>query len=864
MQMTPCKKWKDYLVISTIYCTFAAPLEESPLVLGYRRQDKLHRNMKVMKFGGTSVGSVKSILSLKKIVETEARTQPVIVVVSALDGITDKLIATSKMAKQGDERYREEFDAMVTRHHQMIEAIITDEKKRIDLFNNVDSLFDQLKSILYGVYLIHDLSEKTEDAIISYGERLSSHIVAAMLKNGVRMNSRDFIRTEKKQGRHVVSMEQTTELVKESFRNMNDKAIYVCPGFIARDCDSHETTNLGRGGSDYTASIIAAVLNAEVLEIWTDVDGFMTADPKVIKSAYTINELSYVEAMELCNFGAKVIYPPTIYPVCVKNIPIKVKNTFNPEHPGTLIKEKIEDDLKPIKGISSIKGTSLITVTGLSMVGVIGVNRRIFTTLANQGISVFMVSQASSENSTSIGVRDEDAAAAAEVLNKEFAKEIETGAMFPMQVESGLATIAIVGENMKQTPGIAGKLFGTLGRSGISVIACAQGASETNISFVVDGKFLRKSLNVLHDSFFLSEYKVLNIFICGIGTVGGMLLEQIRTQQQFLMQSRRLKLNVVGISDVDNFVLDRDGIDLDNYEKILRAGYPANTEHMRDEIVKMNIFNSVFVDCTASRQIAELYQTFLEHNISVVAANKIAASSDYDNYIRLKQTARDRGVWFRYETNVGAGLPIIGTINDLCNSGDKILKIEAILSGTLNFIFNEIAADVPFSETVRRAKEQRYSEPDPRIDLSGTDVIRKLVILTREAGYKVEQADVEKHLFVPDDYFEGTLDDFWKRLPELDADFEARRKVLEAEGKRWRFVATMEANEENPSDFKTSVALKEVPSDHPFYPLEGSNNIVLLTTERYKEYPMLIQGYGAGAAVTAAGVFANIMSIANI
>ena len=822
-----------------------------------------------MKFGGTSVGSVKSILSLKKIVETEARTQPVVVVVSALDGITDRLIATSQMAQQGDERYREEFDAMVTRHHQMIEAIMTDDKKRIDLFNNVDSLFDQLKSIYYGVYLIHDLSKKTEDTIVSYGERLSSHIVAAMVKNGVRMNSRDFIRTEKKQGKHVVDADLTTQLVKEAFGSVccdsvATNKVYVVPGFIARDRDSHETTNLGRGGSDYTASIIAAVLNADVLEIWTDVDGFMTADPKVIKTAYTINELSYVEAMELCNFGAKVIYPPTIYPVCVKNIPIKVKNTFNPEHPGTLIKDKIEDDNKPIKGISSIKGTSLITVTGLSMVGVIGVNRRIFTTLANKGISVFMVSQASSENSTSIGVRDEDATAAAEVLNAEFAKEIETGAMFPMQVESGLATIAIVGENMKQTPGIAGKLFGTLGRSGISVIACAQGASETNISFVVDGRFLRKSLNVLHDSFFLSEYKVLNLFICGIGTVGGMLLEQIRTQQQFLMQSRRLKLNVVGISDVDNFVLDRDGIDLDNYEKILRAGFPANTDHMRDEIVKMNIFNSVFVDCTASKQIATLYQTFLEHNISVVAANKIAASSDYDSYLKLRQTARDRGVWFRYETNVGAGLPIIGTINDLCNSGDKILKIEAILSGTLNFIFNEIAADVPFSETVRRAKEQRYSEPDPRIDLSGTDVIRKLVILTREAGYKVEQADVEKHLFVPDSYFEGSIDDFWKRLPELDADFEARRKKLEAENKRWRFVATMEADEQNPSSFKTSVALKEVPYGHPFYGLEGSNNIVMLTTERYKEYPMLIQGYGAGAAVTAAGVFANIMSIANI
>ena len=813
--------------------------------------------MKVMKFGGTSVGSVKSILSLKEIVEAEARTQPVIVVVSALDGITDKLIATSQMAKQGDEHYREEFDAMVKRHHQMIDTIITDDKKRVDLFNNVDQLFDQLKSIFYGVYLIHDLSKKTEDTIVSYGERLSSHIVAAMVKNGIRMNSRDFIRTEKKMGKHVIDADLTTQLVKETFKELNEKTIYVVPGFIARDRDTHETTNLGRGGSDYTASILAAVLNAEVLEIWTDVDGFMTADPKVIKSAYTINELSYVEAMELCNFGAKVIYPPTIYPVCVKNIPIKVKNTFNPEHPGTLIKETIDDDNKPIKGISSIKGTTLITVTGLSMVGVIGVNRRIFTTLANKGISVFMVSQASSENSTSIGVRDEDADAAAEALNAEFAKEIETGAMYPMQVESGLATIAIVGENMKQTPGIAGKLFGTLGRSGISVIACAQGASETNISFVVDGRFLRKSLNVLHDSFFLSEYKVLNLFICGIGTVGGMLLEQIRTQQQFLMQSRRLKLNVVGISDVDNFVLDRDGIDLENYEKILRAGFPANTEHMKEEIVKMNIFNSVFVDCTASRQIAMLYQTFLEHNISVVAANKIAASSDYDSYLKLKQTARDRGVWFRYETNVGAGLPIIGTINDLCNSGDKILKIEAILSGTLNFIFNEIAADVPFSETVRRAKEQRYSEPDPRIDLSGTDVIRKLVILTREAGYKVEQDDVEKHLFVPNDYFEGSLDDFWKRLPELDADFEARRQKLEAENKRWRFVATMENG-------KTNVALKEVPYGHPFYGLEGSNNIVLLTTERYKEYPMLIQGYGAGAAVTAAGVFANIMSIANI
>ena len=811
--------------------------------------------MKVLKFGGTSVGSVKSILSLKKIVEKEAKQGPVVVVVSALGGITDKLIATSQLALAGDDRYKEEFDAIVDRHHQMIDIIITDNQKRVELFNTVDHLFEQLKSIFQGVYLVHDLSEKTQDAIVSYGERLSSNIVATLIKGGKRLNARDFIRTERKNGKHQVDFELTNQLILEAFKDMPKVA--VVPGFISRDRDTNRTTNLGRGGSDYTAAIIAAALNAEVLEIWTDVDGFMTADPRVIHTAYTINELSYVEAMELCNFGAKVIYPPTIYPVCVKNIPIKVKNTFNPNFSGTLIKEKIESDSKPIKGISSISGTTLITVTGLSMVGVIGVNRRIFTALANNGISVFMVSQASSENSTSIGVKDSDAAAAVEVLNNEFAKEIKTGAMFPMHAESGLATIAIVGENMKHTPGIAGKLFGTLGRSGISVIACAQGASETNISFVVDGNNLRKSLNVLHDSFFLSEYQVLNLFICGVGTVGGKLIEQIRQQYHELMETRRLKLNVVGICSSKNAIFTRDGINLENYREQLKASEPSNINHMRDEVLKMNIFNSVFVDCTASKEVSDLYQTFLEHNIHVIAANKLAASGSYDDYIKLKQTALRRGVKFRFETNVGAGLPIIGTINDLKNSGDQILKIEAVLSGTLNYIFNTISEDIPFSETVRKAKEEGYSEPDPRIDLSGKDVIRKLVILTREAGYKVEQEDVEKNLFVPDKYFNGSVEDFWRTIPELDADFEARRKQLAAENKHWRFVAKMEGG-------KASVSLQEIQEHHPFYNLEGSNNIVLLTTDRYREYPMLIQGYGAGASVTAAGVFANIMSIANI
>ena len=812
--------------------------------------------MKVLKFGGTSVGSVKSILSLKRIVEKEARKQPIVVVVSALGGITDMLISTSRLAQEGKDEWKEQFEQMVDRHHKMIDTIITDTNDREMLFNKVDSLFEQLHSIYFGVYLIHDLSKKTLDAIVSYGERLSSNIVSTLVKGSRWMDSRDFIKTTiSPNGKIILDTDLTNHLVKKAFADL--PRVSLVPGFISSDKDSGETTNLGRGGSDYTAAIIAADLDAEILEIWTDVDGFMTADPRVIKTAYTIDELSYVEAMELCNFGAKVVYPPTIYPVRIKNIPIRVKNTFNPEAPGTIIKDKIDNDHKPIKGISSIKNTSLITVSGLAMVGVIGVNRRIFTALADNGISVFMVSQASSENSTSIGVRDEDSADAARVLNNEFAAEIEDGAMYPMHVESKLATIAIVGENMKHAAGIAGKLFGTLGRSGISVIACAQGASETNISFVVRGAELRKAMNVLHDSFFLSEYKVLNLFICGIGTVGGKLIEQIRSQYDNLKEHSRLKLNVVGVASSHNAIYSRDGIDLANYKELLKASEPSDPEKLRDTILSMNIFNAVFVDCTASKEIAALYQSLLDHNVSIVAANKIAASSSYDDYTRLKETALRRGIKFLFETNVGAGLPIIGTINDLRNSGDRILKIEAVLSGTLNYIFNKISAQCPFSETVKRAKEEGYSEPDPRIDLSGTDVVRKIVILAREAGYRVEQEDVEKHLFVPDHFFTGSLEDFWKHLPELNADFEEKRKKLEEEGRRWRFIATMDHG-------KVNVALRDTTQDSPFYNLEGSNNIVLLTTERYKEYPMLIQGYGAGASVTAAGVFANIISIANV
>ncbi len=808
--------------------------------------------MKVLKFGGSSVGSKESITSLKKIVESQS--DDVIVVVSALGGITDKLINTAKMAARGDRQFEAEVAAMLARHEQMIRDVVCPNRRR-KAYGAVRRLFDELSGIMHGLFLLRDLSDRTMDTIVSYGERLSSQIVAQLVDDIVLYDSRKFIRTEHRPGSHAIDRDMTYSLIEETFAEMPHRAL--APGFIASDARTSEVTNLGRGGSDYTAALLAAALNASVLEIWTDVDGFMTADPRVITSAYTIDQLSYVEAMELCNFGAKVVYPPTIYPVCQKNIPILIKNTFNPSARGTEIVSRLPVGAKPIKGISSIGDTALITMRGLGMVGVIGVNHRIFKALAEHGISVFMVCQASSENSTSIGVRNVDAQPAVDVLSQEFGKEISLGAIDPITVQMELATVAIVGENMKQNPGTSGKLYSVLGRGGVNVIASAQGATETNISFVVEKRLLRKSLNLIHDSFFLSEYQVLNLFICGVGTVGSSLLEQIRSQREKLMQERGLKLNVVGIARGNRAMFTRDGISLDNYREELEKAPESNVQRLHDEVIGMNIFNSVFVDCTASPEVAGLYHDFLDHNISVVAANKIATSDSYESYQELKHIARRRGVKFLFETNVGAGLPIINTINDLISSGDRILKIEAVLSGTLNFIFNTVSADCSLSQAIRLAKEKGYSEPDPRVDLSGRDVLRKLVILARESGYRVEQADVESRLFIPEEMFQGTLDDFWARLPELDETFEQHRLDVESRGRRLRFVARLENG-------KTCISLDEVGRYHPFYNLQGSNNIILLTTERYKEYPMMIQGYGAGAGVTAAGVFADIMSIANI
>ncbi len=810
--------------------------------------------MKVLKFGGTSVGTVASLRNVKAIVE--ASTEPVIVVVSALGGITDRLIATAQLAVKGDVSYLESYAQIVERHNDVIEGMVPEWHKP-EVKTLVNSLLDELANIYRGVSLIRDLSPRSLDIIVSYGERLSSTIISRIIKDAKLYDSRAFIKTLDQFGKHILDNDATQPLIHEIFDN-NDFKVALVPGFISSDANG-DITNLGRGGSDYTAAILAASLDASVLEIWTDVDGFMTADPRVISNTYVIDHLSFIEAMELCNFGAKVIYPPTIYPVFHKNIPILIKNTFNPSAPGTCISElRPPTEGKAIKGISSINDTCLITVSGLCMVGIIGINARIFNALARNGVSVFLVSQASSENTTSFAVRNADAERAVNSLNDEFLAEMQTGEINPIKVEHGLATVAIVGENMRNATGVAGRLFNTLGRNGINVKACAQGASETNISFVINLKDERKALNVIHDSFFLSDTQVLNLFIVGIGNIGCHLLQQLAHQQETLLSNKALKLNVVGIANSKKAIFDRNGIDLSDYKRLLEnSGRISTPEVIKNEIIGMNIFNSVFVDCTSSEEIAGLYYDLLSHNVNVVAANKIATSDDYPVYEALKRMARKKDVKFLFETNVGAGLPVINTINSLINSGDTIIQIEAVVSGTLNFIFNKLSADVPFSKAVALAKEEGYSEPDPRIDLSGKDVIRKLVILAREAEYKLEQSDVEKNMFLPDELFQGSVDDFFKNVIKFDEYFEKQRADAENAGERFRFVARLKNG-------KADVGLQRVSASHPFYNLEGTNNVILLTTQRYNEYPMVIKGYGAGADVTAAGVFADIISIANI
>ncbi len=807
--------------------------------------------MKVLKFGGSSVGTPEAVLQVKQIVDRLDTSA--VVVVSALGGVTDRLISLSAQAVDPAADYLTALDELHARHDKMVRTVLPADRQE-EILQGVSNCFDELSRILQGVHLIGELTPKTADAIVAYGERISSSIVAALL--GARhIDSRRLVRTRPEGAKHIVDFDATHAAIAEA--DLSHCPLTVMGGFISSDVESGRTTNLGRGGSDYTAAILAAALGAEVLEIWTDVDGFMTADPRVIPTAFTIDELSYDEATELCNFGAKVVYPPTIFPVCVRNIPILVRNTFNPNGKHTVIRRNAAPSSRLIRGISSIGETALVTVSGMSMVGVVGVNRRIFTTLAQAGISVFMVAQSASETSTSLAVTPADAQRACHILDAEFAQEIAAGAMNPAGCRTGLSTVAVVGENLRHHTGTVGRLFSVLGRNGIGVNAVALGALEMSVSFVIERPLLRKALNVLHDSFFMGNHEELNLFICGTGTVGDQLISQLAAQNAILREKRGLNLNLVGVGGRSKSVYDIAGIDPANYRATLNASEEeGGIDHMMRRILELNVFNAVFVDCTASADVAGHYRALLEHHVHVVTANKVAASGPYEDYAALKDTARRRGVKLLFETNVGAGLPIIGTIGDLIASGDRIKSIEAVLSGTLNYVFNTLSAEVPLSEAVRLAQANGYSEPDPRMDLCGMDVVRKITILARESGYRVETSDIAIEPFLPAELFEGSTEAFMEALPQLDAAFERERQRLVAEGKCWRYVAEWK-------DGKGSVGLREIPIGHPLYQLEGSNNIICLTTARY-DTPMIIRGYGAGAAVTAAGVFADVMRVANI
>ena len=809
--------------------------------------------MKVLKFGGTSVGSPERIRGVKKIIESQSA--PCLIVVSAFQGITDELKHLSELASSRNEKYKTLLDKIILKHIEFAKQLIV--RNKLDaVIEKIKNISIDLKETLNGIFLLRELSKHSLDQTLATGELLSSLILSNLIDDCQLIDSRNFIKTDSNFGFASVDFSKTNSLIAKNLSGTVKRII--APGFIASN-ERGETTTLGRGGSDYTASIFAAALDAEVLEIWTDVDGFMTADPKKVERAYAIENLTYSEAIELSHFGARVIYTPTLRPVYKKNIPIIVLNTFNPDLKGTIITDKpTADNKSPIKGISSIDHIDLITLQGTGMVGVSGTSMRLFGALARKNINIILITQASSEYSITFAVVPSDSEIASEALNEEFLVEINHNKELKILVEKNLSIIAIVGERMKNTPGISAILFKSLGQNGINVIATAQGSSELNISVVIKNESLKKALNVIHDGFFLSRFKEMYLFIAGTGLVGSSLMKQIQKQHSTLLSEHNLKINLVGVSNSRKMLIDKKGIPMDNYKEALKnSGDKGDISVFIQQMTKLNLRNSVFIDCTADEDVAFRYEDILSKYVSIVAANKIACSSEQSYYQRLKAVANERGVRFMYETTVGAGLPIIKTINDLVLSGDKILKIEAVLSGTMNFIFNELGPDMPLSSAIRKAKEKGYSEPDPRVDLSGTDVVRKILILAREAGYHIEKEDVIVKKFLPEDCFKGDLNDFFEKIKKIDADFERRRKELTEQNLKWRFFATLEKG-------KAKVELLTIGSDHPSYNLEGSNNIILLTTDRYKELPMVIKGYGAGAEVTAAGVFADLMRVVNV
>ena len=809
--------------------------------------------MKVLKFGGTSVGSPERIRGVKKIIE--AQSSPCLVVVSAFQGVTDDLKHLSELASGRDDEYDNLLDKVIDKHIDFTKQLITGSKQKT-VIDNIKNISDDLRETLSGIYLLRELTKHSLDQTIGTGEILSSMILSYVVDDCHLIDSRNFIKTDDNFGFANVDFEKTDSLILKGITKT--RKCIIAPGFIASNARG-ETTTLGRGGSDYSASIFAAALEAEVLEIWTDVDGFMTADPKKVERAYAIENLTYSEAIELSHFGARVIYTPTLRPVYKKNIPILVLNTFKPESKGTIINNESNNIHKsPIKGISSIDHIDLITLQGTGMVGVSGTSMRLFGALARKNINIILITQASSEYSITFAVSPSDSVIASEGINEEFKTEIEHNKELKILVEKNLSIIAIVGERMKNTPGISATLFRSLGRNGINVIATAQGSSELNISVVIKNESLKKALNVIHDGFFLSRFKEMYLFIAGTGLVGTSLMKQLQKQYSTLVAEHNLKINLIGVTNSRKMLIDKKGIPLEGYKEVLKtSGEKGDISVFIQQMTKLNLRNSVFIDCTADQDVASRYGDILSKYVSIVAANKIACSSSQNYYQKLKSIASENGVRFMYETTVGAGLPIIKTINDLVLSGDKILKVEAVLSGTMNFIFNELSPEMPLSNAIRKAREKGYSEPDPRVDLSGTDVVRKILILAREAGYTIEKEDVTVKMFLPEECFKGDLNDFFEKVKEIDAEFEQKRKELTSKNLKWRFFATMEMG-------KARVELLTIGPEHPSFNLEGSNNIILFTTERYKELPMVIKGYGAGADVTAAGVFADLMRVVNV
>jgi bifunctional aspartokinase / homoserine dehydrogenase 1 len=808
--------------------------------------------MQVIKFGGSSVASAETIKQVASIVQKEIRKEKTIVIVSAFGKVTDGLIECGTLAASGDASYKERLPEIINRHLDVTRGLLP-VTNQSGLLSKVMQQFNEIEDICNGIYLLREISNRTTDRIASYGELLSSQIISAYLncvhiKNKWK-DSRELIKTDSNYTRASVEFSTTNNLIAEFFAS-SDENVFVLPGFIAAD-EQENTTTLGRGGSDYTAAIIGAAIKASVVQVWSDVPGMMTADPRLVANAKVTEKISYQEAMELSHFGAKVIYPPTLQPVMALGIPVLIKNTFQPDGPGTLIESTVNNN-ETIRGISSINNIALLSLEGSGMVGIPGFSKRLFEALASSQVNVILITQASSEHSICVGVEEVNAQRAKKVVDDAFSYEIARGQVNPLTVEKELAIVALVGENMKNHTGTSGKMFGALGRNGVNIRAIAQGSSERNISAVINNADVKKAINVLHEEFFEVNYKQVNLFIVGTGNVGKKLITQLKQQQQYLQKHLKLQVRVIGIANSRRMFFKDGGIDLGSYDEKVAEAEEMNLPLFIERIQKKNLRNSVFVDVTASETIANSYAELFSKSISVVACNKIAASSEYAHYRLLKDLATDHNASFFFETNVGAGLPVIGTLNDLVRSGDQVTEMQAVLSGTLNFVFNNYNGTKSFAEVVRQAQNEGYTEPDPRLDLSGKDVMRKILILAREAGEELEMDDITNLSFMPPSCMEGSVDDFYKEMERQEPHFKKIYEEAAGDGKILKFVAKFQ-------DGRASVGLQHIDPKHDFYHLYGKDNIVLFFTNRYKDQPMVVKGAGAGAEVTASGVFADII-----